>query len=91
LAKLVELVAVEDNGKGIAPDEQARIREPLVGLASGKSSHHMGLAIARNIVAARAHPVPGDLTRSTPDTLLMRSAFSTVSGDSSLQGFNSAN
>ena len=60
-------VTVEDSGKGIEPDQLARIFEPFVQVDSGYTRRHEGTGLGLAISLRLAHSMGGELTvESTP-------------------------
>lgn len=54
------MIAIEDSGPGIAPDEPSRIFEPFFTTRSGGLG--MGLAICRRVVEAHGGRIRGENT-----------------------------
>ena len=62
------MIAIEDSGPGIAPDEPSRIFEPFFTTRSGGLG--MGLAICRRVVEAHGGRIRGERHRHRRPLLL---------------------
>lgn len=77
------VVAVEDDGEGIAEAHRARVFEPFVRLNDGGMGAGLGLAIVKRITEAHGHPV--SVARSDLGGLRVETRW-TVADSSSAQG-----